>query len=54
MTVLARIAFAFAACMAAGSALAQAFPSRPEFTRFVDTEIVKWGKVITSANVKLD
>jgi tripartite-type tricarboxylate transporter receptor subunit TctC len=28
--------------------------SQPEFTRFVDTEIVKWGKVITAANVKLD
>ena len=28
--------------------------SQPEFTRFVDAEIVKWGKVITAANVKLD
>ena len=27
---------------------------QPEFTRFVDAEIVKWGKVITAANVKLD
>ena len=28
--------------------------AQPEFTRFVDAEIVKWGKVITAANVKLD
>ena len=27
---------------------------QPEFTRFVDAEIIKWGKVITAANVKLD
>jgi len=38
-------------------ALASADPgalAQPEFTRFVDAEIVKWGKVITAANVKLD